>query len=82
MSDEHETDGANRNWRGRFVKGVSGNPTGRPRGIVSETTRIAIPGGVIARILLQNPSSVSSAVATSGWSASISGSISLRAASG
>jgi hypothetical protein len=42
MSDEHETDGANRNWRGRFVKGVSGNPTGRPRGIVSETTRIAI----------------------------------------
>src|SRR5258708_23702007 len=41
MSDEHETDGAKRDWRGRFVKSVSGNPTGRPRGIVSETTRIA-----------------------------------------
>jgi hypothetical protein len=41
MSDEQETDGVNRDWCGRFVKGVSGNPTGRPRGIVSETTRIA-----------------------------------------
>jgi hypothetical protein len=41
MSDEHDADDAKRDWRGRFVKGVSGNLAGRPRGIVSEATRIA-----------------------------------------
>jgi hypothetical protein len=39
--DEKENPEARRDGRGRYVKGVSGNPAGKPAGIMNEATRIA-----------------------------------------
>ncbi len=35
MNDKPDTTGSNRNEKGQFPKGVSGNPAGRPKGSVS-----------------------------------------------
>jgi uncharacterized protein DUF5681 len=39
--DQKENPEAQRDGRGRYVKGVSGNPAGKPAGIMNEATRIA-----------------------------------------
>jgi hypothetical protein len=41
MDDVKVQPRARRNRRGRYVKGMSGNPAGRPRGILNRATRIA-----------------------------------------
>ena len=41
MSDKPAPTGTPRDLRGRYVKGVSGNPAGRPVGILNEATRAA-----------------------------------------
>jgi hypothetical protein len=39
--DEKENPDPQRDGRGRYVKGVSGNPAGKPAGIMNEATRVA-----------------------------------------
>src|SRR5215216_7661163 len=39
--DEIRPPRARRNWRGRYVKGLSGNSAGRPHGVLNRATRIA-----------------------------------------